>query len=81
MRLLDGMCTFKFAFILHLMEKMLLITHDLSQALQTKDKDIINVLQATTTCSTRSGLLQIPHSPGLPVCSGARLKMAALGQV
>jgi len=44
-RLLEAMLTFKFAFILHLMEQILMITHDLSQALQKKDQDIVNAMQ------------------------------------
>lgn len=41
-RVLDGMFTFKFVFTLHMMEKLLGITHAVSQALQAKDQDIVN---------------------------------------
>jgi hypothetical protein len=35
---------FEFVFLLHLMRKLLLITHDLSQTLQRKDQDIVNAM-------------------------------------
>ncbi|XP_050222582.1 uncharacterized protein LOC126672671 [Mercurialis annua] len=42
--LLDIINRFEFAFVLHLMRKILGITHELSQVLQKKDQDIINAV-------------------------------------
>jgi hypothetical protein len=39
------MNTFDFALTLHLMKKVLGISNELSQTLQSKDQDIINVMQ------------------------------------
>jgi hypothetical protein len=44
-RLLDGMFTFKFVFILHMMEELLGITHEVSQSMQVKDQDIVNAMR------------------------------------
>lgn len=49
-RLLDGMCRFKFVFILHLMEKLLGFSHAVSQALQAKDQDITNAMRLVDVC-------------------------------
>uniref|UniRef100_A0A199UAH7 DUF4371 domain-containing protein n=1 Tax=Manihot esculenta TaxID=3983 RepID=A0A199UAH7_MANES len=43
--LLDIMSRFEFIFVLFLMRKFLEITHDLSQALQSKDQNIVNAMQ------------------------------------
>ena len=44
-KLLYDMQCFEFVFMLHLMKKILRITDVLSQALQRKDQDIVNVMQ------------------------------------
>ena len=43
--LLKYMQSFEFVFILHLMKKALGITHELSQALQRSDQDIVNAIK------------------------------------
>lgn len=43
--LLKCMQSFEFIFILHLMKKVLSITHELSQALQRSDQDIVNAMK------------------------------------
>ncbi|CAJ2673788.1 unnamed protein product [Trifolium pratense] len=45
MLLLKYMQSFEFVFILHLMKKVLSITHELSQALQRSDQDIVNAMK------------------------------------
>ncbi|XP_057997282.1 uncharacterized protein LOC110644107 [Hevea brasiliensis] len=42
--LLDIMNRFEFVFVLHLMKKILGITHELSQVLQRRDQDIVNAM-------------------------------------
>jgi hypothetical protein len=39
------MQSFEFVFILHLMKKVLGITHELCQALQRSDQDIVNTMK------------------------------------
>jgi hypothetical protein len=45
MLLLKYMQSFEFIFVLHLMKKVLSITHQLSQALQRSDQDIVNAMK------------------------------------
>ena len=42
--ILDGIWTYDFAFLLHLVKLVLCITNALRQTLQTRDQDIVNVL-------------------------------------
>jgi len=44
---------FEFVFLLHLMRKSLLITHDLSQTLQKKDQDIVNAMRLVKNAKIR----------------------------
>ncbi|XP_041999736.1 uncharacterized protein LOC121749213 [Salvia splendens] len=44
---------FEFIFVLHLMRKLLGITHDLSQVLQKKDQDIVNAMNLVKVAKTR----------------------------
>ena len=45
----DGIISFEFVFILHLMNDIMEITHDLCQALQRKSQDIINAMHLVST--------------------------------
>lgn len=47
-KLLDWLESFDFAFSLHLMKNLLGITHQLSQALQRRDQDIVNAMNLVT---------------------------------
>nr|KYP70109.1 hypothetical protein KK1_009317 [Cajanus cajan] len=51
--LLNSMETFKFVFTLHLMKNILGITHELSQALQRSDQDIINAMKLVSVSKQR----------------------------
>ncbi|XP_042051277.1 uncharacterized protein LOC121796509 [Salvia splendens] len=55
---------FEFIFVLHLMRKLLGITHDLSQVLQKKDQDIVNVMNLVKVAKTR---LQVMREKGWEV--------------
>jgi hypothetical protein len=48
-----AMQIFEFVFLLHLMRKSLLITHDLSQTLQRKDQDIVNAMRLVKNAKIR----------------------------
>ena len=50
---LDGIQTFDFVFMLHLMKVILGITNDLNLALQRKDQDIVNVVSFLGTTKRR----------------------------
>ncbi|XP_057775196.1 uncharacterized protein LOC130994180 [Salvia miltiorrhiza] len=53
MDLLDVISRFEFVFVLHLMKKILGITHDLSQVLQRKEQDIVNAMRLVNVAKTR----------------------------
>ncbi|XP_042009174.1 uncharacterized protein LOC121757742 [Salvia splendens] len=55
---------FEFIFVLHLMRKLLGITHDLSQVLQKKDQDIVNAMNLVKVAKTR---LQVMREKGWEV--------------
>ncbi|XP_042009255.1 uncharacterized protein LOC121757850 [Salvia splendens] len=55
---------FEFIFVLHLMSKLLGITHDLSQVLQKKDQDIVNAMNLVKVAKTR---LQVMRKKGWKV--------------
>jgi hypothetical protein len=44
---------FEFVFLLHIMRKSLLIIHDISQTLQKKDQDIVNVMHLMKNAKIR----------------------------
>jgi hypothetical protein len=52
-RLLDSLQSFDFAYNCHLMRNVLSITYDLSQALQRKDQDMVNVMCLIKITKTR----------------------------
>ncbi|XP_042056036.1 zinc finger MYM-type protein 1-like [Salvia splendens] len=52
---------FEFIFVLHLMRKLLGITHDLSQVLQKKDQDIVNAMNLVKVAKTH---LQVMREKG-----------------
>ncbi|XP_016178785.1 uncharacterized protein LOC107621265 [Arachis ipaensis] len=52
----DAITSFEFVFVLHLMRNILEVSHDLCQALQRKNQDILNAL---TLVSTTKTLIQI----------------------
>ncbi|XP_021829669.1 zinc finger MYM-type protein 1-like [Prunus avium] len=52
-KLLDWLESFDFAFSLHLMKNLLGITHQLSQALQRRDQDIVNAMNLVTLSRSR----------------------------
>ncbi|PIN18235.1 Tam3-transposase (Ac family) [Handroanthus impetiginosus] len=56
--LLCSMQYFEFIFNLHLMRKVLGITHELSQALQRNDQDIVNTMSLVKVSKTRLQLLR-----------------------
>ena len=45
----DGITSFEFVFILHLMIDIMEITYDLCQALQCQSQDIVNVMHLVST--------------------------------
>ena len=51
--LLEIMNQFEFVFVLHLMRKILGITHELSQVLQRKDQDIVNAMNLVKVSKAR----------------------------
>ncbi|XP_020237275.2 zinc finger MYM-type protein 1 [Cajanus cajan] len=51
--LLNSMQTFEFVFTLHLMKNILGITHELSQALQRSDQDIVNAMKLVSVSKQR----------------------------
>ncbi|CAH9085223.1 unnamed protein product [Cuscuta europaea] len=51
--LLNELQTFEFCFMLHLMINVLAITHDLSQALQRREQDLVNALKLVTFVKQR----------------------------
>jgi hypothetical protein len=51
--LMNYMQSFEFIFILHLVKILLGITHDLSQALQRSDQDIINAMKLVKASKIR----------------------------
>ncbi|XP_050916045.1 uncharacterized protein LOC127131150 [Lathyrus oleraceus] len=51
--LMNYMQTFEFIFILHLMKIVLGVTHDLSQALQRSDQDIVNAMKLVKVSKIR----------------------------
>ncbi|XP_057791103.1 uncharacterized protein LOC131008227 [Salvia miltiorrhiza] len=51
--LLEVMNRFEFVFVLHIMRKILGITHELSQVLQRKDQDIVNAMNLVKVAKTR----------------------------
>ncbi|XP_057989368.1 uncharacterized protein LOC131169188 [Hevea brasiliensis] len=51
--MLDIMNRFEFVFVLHLMKKILGITHELSQVLQRKDQDIVNAMNLVKVSKCR----------------------------
>ncbi|XP_057775162.1 uncharacterized protein LOC130994150 [Salvia miltiorrhiza] len=53
MNLLDVISRFEFVFVLHLMKKILGITHDLCQVLQRKEQDIVNAMKLVNVAKTR----------------------------
>ncbi|XP_042056226.1 zinc finger MYM-type protein 1-like [Salvia splendens] len=55
---------FEVIFVLHLMRKLLGITHDLSQVLQKKDQDIVNAMNLVKVAKTR---LQVMREKGWEV--------------
>ncbi|XP_016165282.1 zinc finger MYM-type protein 1-like [Arachis ipaensis] len=48
----DAITSFEFVFILHLMRNILEVSHDLCQALQRKNQDILNALTLVSTTKT-----------------------------
>ncbi|XP_016162244.1 zinc finger MYM-type protein 1-like [Arachis ipaensis] len=48
----DAITSFEFVFVLHLMRNILEISHDLCQALQRKNQDILNALTLVSTTKT-----------------------------
>ncbi|KAJ9170334.1 hypothetical protein P3X46_018449 [Hevea brasiliensis] len=59
--LLDIMNRFEFIFVLHLMKKILGITHELSQVLQRRDQDIVNAMNLIKVSKCR---LQVMRANG-----------------
>ena len=45
----DGITSFEFVFILHLMIDIMVITYDLCQALQRQSQDIVNAMHLVST--------------------------------
>ncbi|CAN6712599.1 unnamed protein product [Malus baccata var. baccata] len=56
--LLDSMQSFDFVFNLHLMKDIIGITNKLSQALQTKDQDIVNAIKLVGVCKQRLEIMR-----------------------
>ena len=56
--LLELMNSFTFVFCLHLMRDVLGITHELSQALQRKDQDIVNAMKLVELCQRRLKMMR-----------------------
>ncbi|XP_015946355.1 uncharacterized protein LOC107471406 [Arachis duranensis] len=48
----DAITSFEFVFVLHLMRNILQVSHDLCQALQRKNQDILNALTLVSTTKT-----------------------------
>ncbi|XP_029145705.1 uncharacterized protein [Arachis hypogaea] len=48
----DAITSFEFVFVLHLMRNILEVSHDLCQALQRKNQDILNALTLVSTTKT-----------------------------
>ena len=56
--LLESMQSFNFVFTLHLMRTILGITNELSQALQRKDQDIVNVMTLVKVCKQQFQMMR-----------------------
>ena len=56
--LLESMQSFNFIFSLHLMRTILGITNELSQALQRKDQDIVNVMTLVKVCKQQFQMMR-----------------------
>ena len=56
--LLESMQSFNFVFSLHFMRTILGITNDLSQALQRKDQDIVNVMTLVKVCKQQFQMMR-----------------------
>ena len=56
--LLESIQSFNFVFSLHLMRTILEITNELSQALQRKDQDIINVMTLVKVCKQQFQMMR-----------------------